>query len=78
MPNYATLLNYPVSAEISNLYVPGIRGNGPSTVARIFLGLATEPIGSLIAEFLPDLARRIHVRVVIVQHILDQVARGEE
>jgi hypothetical protein len=24
IPNYATLLNYPISAEIANLYVPGI------------------------------------------------------
>ncbi len=32
MPNYATLLTYPIASEISNLYVPGIQSNGPSTV----------------------------------------------
>ncbi len=31
MPNYATLLTYPISAELSNLYVPGIQTDGRST-----------------------------------------------
>jgi hypothetical protein len=74
MPNYATLLTYPISAELSNLYVPGIGRNGPSTIKRIGLGYATDPTGALIAEFLPDVAKRIHVRVVFVQEILNQIA----
>jgi hypothetical protein len=74
MPNYATLLTYPLSAELSNLYVPGIGRNGPSTIKRIGLGYATDPSGALIAEFLPDVAKRIHVRVVFVQEILNQIA----
>lgn len=78
IPNYENLITYPASAEISNLYVPGVNGNGPSTVARIMTGLATEPIGNLVAEFLPDFARRIHVRVLIVQQIINQVARGDQ
>ncbi|QMV18535.1 hypothetical protein GOB94_07430 [Granulicella sp. 5B5] len=73
MPNYATLLTYPISAELSNLYVPGIGSNGPSTAKRILLGYATDPSGALIAEFLPDVAKRIHIHVVFVQQILLQV-----
>src|ERR1700756_375247 len=38
MPNYAVLLTYPINAELSNFYVPGISTNGASTVARIFTG----------------------------------------
>jgi hypothetical protein len=76
MLNFENLITYPASAEISNLYVPGIHGDGPSTVARILTGLATEPIGNFIAEFLPDVARRIHVRVLIVQQILNGIASG--
>lgn len=78
MPNYESLLGYPISAELSNLYVPGVSGNAPSTVARIMTGLATDPIGNLITEFLPDLAKRVHIRVVFVQQIINQVARGGE
>ncbi len=76
MPNYATLLTYPISAEMSNLYVPGVATNAPSTGKRIALGLATDPAGQIVAEFLPDVAKRIHIRVIFVQQILQQVAQG--
>ena len=74
MLNYSTLLTYPISAEISNLYVPGVHGNGPSTVKRIVTGLASDPIDNLITEFLPDFAKRVHIRVVFVQQILTNVS----
>ena len=77
IPNYGTLLTYPISAEISNLYVPGIHSDGPSTVARIVTGLATDPANNLLTEFLPDVARRIHVRIIFVQRIINNVATGE-
>ncbi len=77
MLNFDTLLTYPISAEISNLYVPGVHGNGPSTVARIMTGYATDPIDNLISEFLPDVARRVHVRVIFVQRIMNQVSSDE-
>ncbi len=53
MPNYATLLTYPIDAEIDNLYVPGIHPDGPSTVARIFTGYALDPANNLLNEFPP-------------------------
>ncbi len=74
MLNYATLLTYPIDAELGNLYVPGLATNGPSTAKRIAAGYATDPVGPLIAEFLPDIAKHIHVRIVFVQEILQQVA----
>jgi hypothetical protein len=76
MPNYAVLLTYPISAEISNLYVPGVHGNGPSTVARIATGLGTDPVNNLITEFLPDIAKHINIRVIFVQRILNAVVAG--
>jgi hypothetical protein len=39
--------------------------------------LATDPIGNLITEFVPDLARHVNVHVVFVQRVIDQVAREE-
>jgi hypothetical protein len=77
MPNFSTLLGYPICDEIGNLYVPGVHGNGPSTVARIMTGYATDPIDNLITEFLPDVAKRIHVRVLFVQRILNPVASDQ-
>lgn len=74
MPNYATLLTYPIDAEISNLYVPGIHSDVSSTVQRVATGLATDPANNLIAEFLPDVARHINIRIIFVQRILNQVA----
>jgi hypothetical protein len=74
MPNYATLLTYPISAEISNLYVPGIHTNAASTVARVFTGYALDPTNNLLTEFLPDVASRVHVRIIFVQRILNNIA----
>lgn len=76
MPNYSTLLTYPISAELSNLYVPGVPTNLPSTARRVAIGLATDPSGTIVAEFLPDLAKRIHIHVIFIQEILNQVASG--
>lgn len=76
MPNYATLLTYPISAELSNLYVPGVQKDAASTTRRIAIGLATDPAGSIVAEFLPDVARRIHIHIVFVQEILNAMVVG--
>ena len=76
MPNYATLINYPLSAEISNLYVPNLATNLPSTAKRVLAGYATDPIGPLLAEFLPDFAKRVHIHVVFAQQILNHMATG--
>ncbi|WP_158794468.1 hypothetical protein [Granulicella sp. L60] len=76
MPNYSTLLTYPISAEIANIYVPGIHPDGPSTIARIATGIATDPANNLLTEFLPDVAKRIHVRVIFVQTLLNNMASG--
>jgi hypothetical protein len=76
MPNYATLGTYLISAELSNLYVPGIQTDAASTARRIGVGIATDPAGAIVAEFLPDVARRIHIHIVFVQQILNQAMVG--
>ncbi len=77
MVNYATLLNYPIGAELANFYVPGIHGDPASTVARIATGIATDPANNLLNEFLPDVASRVHIRIIFVQRILNNVASGD-
>jgi hypothetical protein len=76
MPNYAVLVTYPVSAALSDAYVPGIGTSASDTFKRIGLGYATNPVGDIVAEFLPDVAKRVHIRVVFVQQILNKVAAG--
>ncbi len=77
MPNYSALLTDPICNELANLYMPGINGNGPSTAARILTGYATDPVDNLITEFLPDVARHIHVHVIFAQQILNQIGNDQ-
>ncbi|MGH9605303.1 MAG: hypothetical protein ACRD3N_06325 [Terracidiphilus sp.] len=74
MVNYADLAGFAIDDEISDLYVPGQRTNLPSSAKRYVYGLATAPADNFITEFLPDVARHIHVNVVIVQRIINRVA----
>lgn len=74
IPNYGVLATYPIVAELSNLYVPGIESDGPSTTERILTGLALDPVNNLINEFLPDMAKHVHVRIIFVQQILNNIA----
>jgi hypothetical protein len=76
MINYGDLVGGAAALAISNLYVPGQQTNVPSTVQRYFTGLATAPIDNLVSEFLPDVARHIHVQVVVFQRIINKVAQS--
>jgi len=77
MPNYANFLGFAINAEIMNLYVPGIQTDRSATAQRYLTGLAAAPIDNFITEFLPDVASKIHVRVVLVQRVINQVAKTE-
>jgi hypothetical protein len=75
MVNYADLVGFAIDNEIGNFYIPGQNTNLSSSAARYATGVATAPIDNFITEFLPDVARRIHVHIVLVQRIINQVAR---
>ena len=74
MLNYADLAGFAIDDEIGNLYIPGRETNAEATASRYAIGLATAPIDNFITEFLPDVARKIHIRVVLIQQIINQVA----
>jgi hypothetical protein len=74
IPNYGVLGAYPIVAELSNLYVPGIESDGVSTVERIGVGLALDPVNNIINEFLPDVAKHVHVRIIFVQQFVNNIA----
>ena len=75
MPNYANLVGSALPEGLGNLYVPGRNKSWGSAVARYSTGIATDPIGNVITEFLPDVARRVNVRIVLAQRIVNQVEK---
>ena len=77
MVNYANVVGFAIDDGIANLYVPGRKTSPDATGSRYLIGLATAPIGNYITEFVPDVARHIHVQIVIIQRIINQVARNE-
>jgi hypothetical protein len=77
MLNYANIVGWAIDDEISNLYVPGRQTNLPASAARYGTAFLFAPTDNLITEFLPDVARHFHIRIVIVQRIINQVAKPE-
>jgi hypothetical protein len=75
MPNYANIVGFAIDDEIGNLYVPGQATNLPSSAERYAVGLATAPIDNFVTEFVPDIASHIHVQIVVIQRIINQVAK---
>ena len=74
MLNYADLVGFAIDDEIGNLYVPGQETNSRASAERYGIALATAPIDNVITEFLPDVASHIHVQIVVIQRIINQVA----
>jgi hypothetical protein len=75
MVNYADIVGFAIEDEIGDLYVPGQQTNLPASAERYGITLATAPVENFVIEFMPDVARRIHVRVVLIQRIINQVAK---
>lgn len=77
MLNYGDLVGAAAADEVSNLFVPGRETNMPASAARYGIGLATAPVDNFVTEFLPDVARRIHVQIVVIQRVINQVAKTD-
>ncbi len=77
MVNYADLVGFAFDDAAGDLYVPGQQTNFRASAERYGIGLAIAPTDNFITEFLPDIASHIHVRVVLVQRIINQVARTD-
>lgn len=75
MLNFANLVGFGINDEIANIYVPGRETNARASAERYGIALVTSPIGNLVAEFLPSIASHIHIRVIMIQRIINQVAK---
>jgi hypothetical protein len=76
VPNYSTLLGSGIDGALSNLYVPGRDTSAGATANRYLTGIATDPIGNFITEFVPDVARRVNIHIVLIQGVIDRVERN--
>jgi hypothetical protein len=77
VPNYSVLVGTAIGDVLGNLYVPGRNQDPSATASRYVTAIATDPIGNFITEFVPDVARRVNVRIVLVQRVIDRVERGQ-
>ncbi len=77
MFNYANVFGTIGTSALGNLYIPGRKTSWGASAARISVALATDPIGNALTEFLPDVARRINVNVVLVQRVINRIAVQE-
>ena len=75
MPNYANLGNTAIGITLDDIYVPGAQQGFGAGVARYVTAIASDPINNLVSEFLPDVARHINVRIVLIQRIVNEVER---
>jgi hypothetical protein len=75
MPNYAGLITAAIGDGLGNLYVPGRQKSWGAAAARYGTFIATDPIDNIITEFLPDVARHVNIRIVLVQQIINQVEK---
>ncbi len=77
MPNYSVLVGTAIGDGLSNLYVPGRNQDAGAAASRYVTAIATDPIDNFITEFVPDVARRVNIRIVLVQRVIDRVERGQ-
>ena len=74
MLNYANLIGVPATITLANVYVPGRKqGVGP-TAESSAIAIASSPIDNVVTEFLPDVAKRIKIRIVLIQRIVNHIA----
>lgn len=73
MLNYAMLIGVPASVTLANVYVPGRKQGVWPTAESSAIAIASAPLDNLITEFLPDVAKRVSVRIVLIQRIVNHI-----
>ena len=59
-PNYSNVLGNLAAGGLSNLYYPSSDRGAALTIERAFTDTAEGTVGSLLIEFWPDVAKRLH------------------
>lgn len=74
MPNYGNLIGFPAAVTLANVYAPGRKQGVWPTVQSSAIAIGTAPIGNLVSEFLPEVAKRFNIHIVFIQRIINQIA----
>ena len=74
MLNYANLIGIPATITLANVYVPGRKQGVWPTAESSAIAIASSPLDNLVTEFLPDVAKRIKIRIVLIQRIVNHIA----
>lgn len=77
MFNYSTVIGDAVDEAVWSSYVPYQRKGWGPAASRVAVNIATTPVGNLVTEFLPDVARHVNFNVVFVQRVINRVAAEE-
>ncbi len=77
MPNYAMLIGIPAAVTLSNVYVPGRKQGVWPTAQSSAIAIASAPLDNLVTEFLPDVAKRVSIHIVLIQSIVNHIALTE-
>jgi hypothetical protein len=74
MLNLASFLGIPAAIALANVYVPGRKQGIGSIAESSAIAIASSPIDTLTTEFLPDVAKRFKIRIVLIQQIVNHIA----
>jgi len=77
MPNYGMLIGVPASVALADVYVPGRKQGFWPIASTSAIAIASAPIDNVIDEFLPDVAKHVSVRIVLIQRIVNHLALTE-
>lgn len=77
MPNYGMLIGVPAAITLSNVYVPGRKQGVWPTAQSSAIAIASAPLDNLVSEFLPDVAKRVSIHIVLIQSIVNHIALTE-
>ena len=73
MPNYGMLIGVPAAVTLANVYVPGRKQGVWPTVESSAITIGSAPLDNLVSEFLPDVAKRVKIRIVLIQRIINHI-----
>jgi len=77
MPNYGMLIGVPMAVALADIYVPGRKQGVWPVVQTSAIAIASAPIDNIINEFLPDVAKRVSIHIVLIQRIVNHLTLTE-
>lgn len=77
MFNYSNVVGSMAEEAVATTYVPYQQTGWGAAAERVSLNYAFDPIGNMVTEFLPDVAKHVNFHVVFVQQIIYRAALSE-